>query len=173
MKHLLAIAVVAGVSGCSFDIVGPPGPIGPPGVDGPQGYAGLPGRPGPPGPRGPPGPVGFDGRPGQQGVRGAPGPQGLPGPDGVASVAGLELVKPISSDFLASERTAQMWIPCPVGKQPLAGGGQVTVTSNPKPMITRSEPSNGGWLVEAAWPDGSTAGAWKLSVTVLCVAIHS
>jgi len=174
MKRLLAVAVFAWLSGCSLDIIGAPGPVGPAGVDGPQGVQGLPGRPGPPGPRGPSGPAGADGRQGQQGAQGAAGPRGPPGPAGVASVSGLELVKPISSDFFASDLTGHLVIPCPAGKWPLAGGGQVTVTNGAKPLITHSEPyPGGGWYVEAAWPAGSTPSAWRLSVTALCVAVHS
>ena len=173
MRRLVAMAVVAGLSSCSFDVVGPPGPPGPPGVDGPQGDPGPAGRTGSRGPQGPPGQAGLDGRPGQQGVQGNPGPQGPTGPDGIANVSGLELAKPISSQFFASQRTGQLWRQCPAGKWPLAGGGEVTVTSAAKPTITRSERVSDGWLVEAAWPPGSTASSWVLSVTVLCVVLQS
>jgi hypothetical protein len=173
MKRLLAMMVIGGLWSCSYDIVGPPGPVGPPGVDGPQGYQGPPGSPGPRGPQGQAGPAGLDGRPGQKGVQGAPGPQGPIGPDGVANVNGLELVKPDSQLYFASQRMAQRTKWCPAGKVPVAGSAEVTVTSATKPTITRSEPVLGGWLIEAAWPPGTTASDWTLTVAVLCVAIHS
>jgi collagen triple helix repeat protein len=173
VKRLIAMAVVAGVSSCSFDVVGPPGPIGPPGVDGPQGAPGNPGSPGPPGPQGPPGPAGIDGRQGQKGVQGAPGGHGATGPNGLANVSGLELAQPLTKILAASTTWAEVLISCPAGKRPLAGGGQVTVTSSSKPTITSSQPSQDGWVVQATWPPGSTPSSWQLTAMVLCVAVRS
>ena len=80
-----AVAILAGCSGSSSPMEGPPGPQGPQGERGLQGPQGF---PGPQGPLGSPGANGDVGPAGSPGAQGSAGPQGVAGPQGPIGAMG-------------------------------------------------------------------------------------
>jgi hypothetical protein len=173
MRRRVAVAAMAALLGCTYDIVGPPGPMGPLGEDGEQGFQGPPGPVGRPGPQGDPGPSGLDGRIGLKGLQGPMGLAGARGPQGWPSISRLQMENH-SEPFTWASNAGEATVSCPAGKRPLSGGGRMSPVLNPMPAITRSMPTANGWSVSAAWPANTAPGVdWFLIAFVVCANVNS
>lgn len=102
------------------------GPQGPQGLQGIQGPIGLPGT------------NGTNGTNGAAGATGPIGPQGTAGSNGVS---GYQIVTLVTTGLNAGDAAS---VSCPVGKQALGGGGEITADLNGGAFVSGGAPKLGG-----------------------------
>lgn len=167
--------------GCCGIIQGPPGPPGP---RGPRGFTG---KPGPKGEKGDPGVQGQQGLQGIQGPQGPAGggssgtvgppgptgPQGIPGPQGPKGDPGISnySVHTNNSGNSNTVRFKTVQVNCPIGTEPLGGGGEPSPTDSEGLGLVSSFPRERGWFVKAE-AFGNNA-AWKLIAYVTCAKVNT
>ena len=105
----------------------------------------------------PSGPKGDKGDKGEKGDKGAPG------------ISGLQRVTNTTAFDSTAVKTMQSL--CPAGKSAVGGGGFVNTTDQNAPVaLRRANPAGESWVAHAL-EFTAYAGAWSLSVTVICVTV--
>jgi len=154
---------------------GQQGPIGPAGPMGPVGPVGPVGPIGPVGPQGERGPQGEQGLQGERGLQGEQGAQGLPGEQGIqgiqgpAGISGLETVR-ITRVAHPDEAVIEVSVPCPAGKQVLAGG-YTSGAGSTRVIVSANVPTIApvGWFVRARNDEfPNIPGDWYADVFAIC-----
>jgi hypothetical protein len=182
----------AGVAEYSLSVIspvpgpaGPAGPAGQPGQTGPQGPAGADGAPGPQGTAGPMGLPGSPGATGPAGPQGPAGPEGPEGPKGDPGPAGGVAGYAVLTNFVRAvpgEGSAELYVPCQTGYEPLGGGADIQTFSfnggdgTPYAALISStrridfEQDSVGWYAKAVEFLPSEE-AWELTVQVICARV--
>jgi hypothetical protein len=96
---------------------------------------------GPQGTQGIQGPTGLPGTNGTNGAAGATGSTGQQGPAGSNGVSGYQIVTLVTTGLNAGDAAS---VNCPVGKQALGGGGEITADLNGGAFVSGAAPKIGG-----------------------------